>query len=142
MKNLLLAFALFAYVSNLSAQTEIKLSPVPLLFGYVAASVEQGLSESFGVEGDVYFIEDFLGGSLSGKYYFEPARGIDKFHVGAFIGIQEAIGVGFLLGYKWLSRKNVIFEIGAGVGRSFDDGVIGYGKLHLGYRFEKKPKQR
>lgn len=142
MKNLLLVIALSAYISNLSAQTEIKLSPFPLLFGFVAASVEQGVSASFGVEADIVFIEDYVGGNLSGKYYFEPERGIDKFHVGGFIGINETIGVGFLLGYKWVSRKNVIFEIGAGVGRSFDDGVIGYGRLHLGYRFEKKSKQR
>ncbi len=138
MKKLLLVCALSVYVSQLAAQTDIKLSPIPLLFGYVAASVEQGLSESIGIEGDFILIEDFVGGNLSGKYYFEPEKGIDKFHVGVFVGIQESVGVGFLAGYKLVSRKNVIFEVGLGIGRSFDDGVIGYGKLHLGYRFEKK----
>ncbi len=142
MKKRLLIFALSAYMSQLAAQTEIKLSPVPLLFGYVAASVEHGVSESIGIEGDFILVEDFVGGNVSGKYYFEPVKGIDRFHVGAFIGIQETVGIGFLLGYKWVSQKNVIFELGIGVGRSFDDGVIGYGKLHLGYRFEKKSKRR
>ena len=141
MKKLLLVFALLAYLSPLFAQTEVKLSPIPLLFGYVAASVEQGVSKSFGIEGDFILIEDFIGGNLSGKYYFDPSKGIDKFHVGAFEGVHESIGIGFLVGYKLVSRKNVLFEVGLGVGRGFDDTVIGYGKLHLGYRFEKKPKQ-
>ena len=54
--------------------------------------------------------------------------------------VPAAVGVGFLIGYKWISRKNILFEIGAGLGRSFteDDYLLGYGKLHMGYRFGKK----
>ena len=141
MKKLLIAATFIFCFVRLNAQTEVKLSPIPLLFGYVAVSVEQQVNPDFGVDLDLYLIEDFFGGNLSAKYYFNPDRGIDKFHVGAFGGVQyESVGVGFLAGYKWLSRKNITFELGLGIGRSFDDGAIGYAKFHLGYRFEKKAK--
>lgn len=139
MKKFFLSLVLLACVVRMSAQAEIKLSPIPLLFGYVAASFEYGFTPSFGLDGDFYFIEDLSAVSLSAKYYFNPDKGIDKFHVGAFVGAAEsAPGLGFLLGYKWVSNKNILFELGLGVGRSLDDGVIGYGKFHMGYRFGKK----
>lgn len=141
MKKLFLLTTCLVLFIRLSAQTEIKLSPIPLLFGYVAVSVEQGIGPSFGLDGSFYYIEDVNGINLAAKYYFNPEKGIDKFHVGAFVGAQEsAPGLGFLLGYKWVSTKNIIFELGAGLGRSFDDEVLGYGKFHLGYRFGKKSK--
>lgn len=143
----LLAFTAF----QAKAQFEIKLSPIPLLFGSVAFSVEGAVSESFGLDGDLLLLTDdfsdpVLGANFSGKYYFNPSKGIDRFHVGVFIGgiIQESVpGLGFLLGYKWVSKKNVIFELGGGIGRSLDgDSVLGYGKLHLGYRFNGKNKTK
>lgn len=142
MKKCYLLLVLFAYASILSAQTEVKLSPLPLLFGGVFASVEQGVSPLIGIDADLAFVDGYTAFNLSGKYYFNPEKGIDKFHIGAFIGINDsAPGVGFLLGYKWISRNNIIFELGLGLGRTFDDGVLGYGKLHIGYRFEKKSKK-
>lgn len=141
MKKFFLVLVSSACLFRLSAQTEVKVSPIPLLFGYVAASVEQGFNPSFGLDASLYYIEESWGGNLSAKYYFNPEKGIDKFHVGAFLGAQEsAPGLGFLLGYKWVSTKNVIFELGGGLGRSFDDTVLGYGKFHIGFRFGKKSK--
>jgi len=141
MKKLYLFLALLVCIFHVNGQTEIKISPVPLLFGYVAASVEQAIYPSFGIDGDFYFIEETAGVNVSAKYYFNPVRGIDKFHVGAFVGAADtAPGVGFLIGYKWISNKNVVFELGGGVGRSFDDNILGYFKFHLGYRFNKKKK--
>lgn len=137
MKKLLFLSLLVSGLS-LQAQTELKISPIALIFGYPAISVEQQLTESFGLDADVFLLDGFFGANLSGKYYFDPVRGIDKFHVGLFMGVQEVPGIGFLAGYKFLSRKNVVFELGLGIGRSFDGGAVGYGKVHLGYRFNKK----
>ena len=44
-----------------------------------------------------------------------------------------------MVGYKALSKKRVVFEIGGGVGRAFgsdsDIEAIPYFNLNLGYRF-------
>lgn len=141
MKKLLIAAAFIFGFVRLNAQTEVKISPVPLLFGYAAISVEQQVKSDFGIDVDLLLIDEFFGGNLSAKYYFNPERGIDKFHIGAFAGLQDGYpGIGFLAGYKWLSRKNITFELGLGVGRAVENGAIGYAKFHLGYRFERKSK--
>ncbi len=106
MKRSLLVFALFACASHLSAQTEVKLSPIPLLFGYVAASVEQGISKSFGIDGDFILIEDFVGGNISGKYYFDPEKGIDKFHVGViYWHTRKQLALAFCLDINGFPKK-------------------------------------
>jgi hypothetical protein len=138
-KQLLFCLALAFFSQPLQSQTEIKISPIPLLFGAGALSVEQVLNPAWGLDLDVLFGSDFFAVNFSGKYYLDPRYGADRFHVGVFTGYQnEALGIGFLAGTKILSKNRVLFEIGLGIGRSFDDGVIGYGKLHLGYRFQKK----
>ena len=131
-----------AFLSGqLSAQTEIKISPIALLAGVGALSVEQVLTPSWGLDLDVLAGSETFVANFSGKYYFEPRYGADRFHVGIFTGFQnEALGIGFLAGYKIVSKNRVLFEAGLGVGRSFDDGLLAYGKLHLGYRFQKKEK--
>ncbi|MBL7826770.1 MAG: hypothetical protein JNJ57_09075 [Saprospiraceae bacterium] len=140
MKKLLFTFLAAGIGFQALAQTELKLSPIPLLFGYVALSVEQQINPSFGIDGDLLLLDGAFGANISGKYYFDPELGIDKFHIGGFLGAYQdaGLGIGFLAGYKWVSRKNVVFELGLGVGRGFDLDVIGYGKLHVGYRFNKK----
>lgn len=136
---ILLTLCLLLLAGRASAQFEVKLSPVALLFGAAAVSVEMGLSPSFGLDLDGIIADGGGGVNLSGKYYFNPQMGLDRFHVGAFLGtLGDAPGVGFLAGVKLLSRHNVLFEIGLGAGRSFDGGAVGYGKLHLGYRFPRR----
>lgn len=138
MKKIIILSLLLISIARISAQTELKLSPIGLLIPAVAISVETATSESFGLDGDLIVAEDFFGFNLSGKYYFNPKSSIDGFHIGAFIGnVGESVGVGFLAGHKIVSKKNVTFEFGLGVGRSFDGGGVGYGKLHMGYRFGK-----
>lgn len=138
MKNMVL-FAVFVLSTQLlSAQVDVKISPIPLLFGVGAVSVEYALAPSWGLDADILAGADFFGANLSGKFYFDPQKGIDRFHVGAFIGdLQGSVGLGFLVGTKIVSKKRILFEIGVGIGRTLDDGVIGYGKLHLGYRLGK-----
>ncbi|MCB0522875.1 MAG: hypothetical protein R3A50_01935 [Saprospiraceae bacterium] len=141
-KLIIFLLALLSY-SQIHAQAEVKISPVALLFEVVAISVETPVADNFGLDGDI--ITSFYGGfyaNLSGKYYFNPKTRIDGFHIGAFLGggTDTGVGLGFLLGYKLLSRNNVVFEVGAGVGRGIEDSILGYGKLHVGYRFGERKK--
>lgn len=136
----ILPVLLLASLHHLNAQTELKVSPVALLFGGLAFSAEQQITPSFGLDADILAAVDGFGANLSGKYYFDPREGIDRFHIGFFAGgiTDNGVGGGFLAGYKWVSSKRIVFEAGVGVGRTFDGGITGYGKLHLGYRFVKK----
>lgn len=87
------------------------------------------------------FQEHEFYGNLSGKYYFNPVFNIDGFHVGGYIGGTESnLGIGFLLGYKFVAKSNILFEVGIGIGTNstfteFSQKSLGYGKLHVGYRF-------
>lgn len=120
----------------MQAQTELKISPFALLIPAGAVSLEYGVSESFGVEIDA--VAGGGGGYVTGnaKYYFNPRAGLDRFHIGMFMssGVESSPGIGFLIGSKIVSPKNVLFEFGLGGGRSFDGGGVVYWKLHVGYR--------
>mgnify|MGYP005854082181 CR=1 FL=1 len=139
-------FALFAlmHVRVVHAQVELKSSPVLLLFEVFNFSVEKPLSEDWGIEGDIWVVfDEGLYGSFNGKYYLNPLRGADGIHVGGFLGASPdlGVGIGFLGGYKWVSSKNFLFEAGLGIGRAIGydaEGVIPYGKLHIGLRIAEK----
>lgn len=106
---------------------------------------------------------------LAGKYYFNPDDGADKFYVGVYTGPKSrkytdeeidnfnygykvsAFTAGLLGGFKWVSNRNIIFELGLGVGRAFGETytyfdedntrtVDGFefdifARISLGYRF-------
>jgi len=115
-----------------------------------------------------------LGIAALGKYYFNPSEdGLDKFNVGAYTnyktialdakedademlpdGSRKALSAGLYLGYKSVSKRNIVFDIGFGVGRYFfnnyeekttgekidasDIPFLGtdlFGKIAVGYRF-------
>lgn len=135
---------------------------------------ELTLSAEMGTAG-VVTTDDFnpkksgFGAMLAGKYYFSPENGCDKFYAGLYLRersykVEEdnpdylygykrtSFSGGLLIGYKWVSRKNVIFEIGTGFGRAFTDKIEWtdedgsdvldtsiridvIGRLSLGYRF-------
>jgi len=155
------------------AQNEIKVNPIGILFGDLSALYEKGLGENSGVEVFAGFGTDKqdvgtvewkqtafnLGGAY--KYYFNPDMGFDKFYVGPYARFQSGkwklddessnssrFAVGLLGGYKWVSEKGILFELGFGVGRAFvnkiDDNTFGLasvtdldftGRLAVGYRF-------
>lgn len=135
----LIAFAIATMGSSalVAQQFEVKLSPL-LLAGVGAVAVEYGINDEFGVEWDGVTAEDGFYTYFSGKYYFNPRKGLDRFYGGIFLGggAEQSAGLGFLLGTKILSRNNkVLFEIGLGLGRSLSYlGILPAGKLHLGYR--------
>ncbi len=139
MKKLVLFCLCAVSFAQLSAQIEIKISPVGLLFETFAASVETAVSENVGLDIDAVYNAEFSGFNVSGKYYFNPKYRIDGFHIGAFTGnLGDDFGFGFLAGTKLVSKKNITFEAALGIGRSVGGGVVAYGKLHLGYRFSGK----
>lgn len=177
LNHLILLFFLTILTIPAYSQTDITINPIGLLFKSINASAEQSLSESFGLEGSASFnfmSYDVLGEDLSsrgfgiralGKYYFKPEKGTDKFHIGPYARIgynsidysRDKVGnfrfaIGFYAGYKWVSQKNIIFEIGLGIGRAFvnkyssrdttitiddwpDFAIDATGKLAIGYRF-------
>jgi|SRR5699024_1087735 len=180
MKNSIYLYQLFLLVIisfPAYSQTDVSVNPIGLLFRSIDASIEQSLSESFGLEGSANFnfnSYNVLGDELNsngfgiralGKYYFKPEKGTDKFHIGPYARVgynsinfsKDKVGnfrfaIGFYVGYKWVSQKNIIFEIGLGIGRAFinkyssddssfnindwpDFNVDGTGKLAIGYRF-------
>lgn len=142
MKNLLLAFCLLAFSTTLSAQFEIKSNPIALLFEVGAVSMEYSNLKDWGGQIDIYAAAD--GGVVFGsaKYYLIPKYGADRFHVGAFLSQpfeEDRVGIGFLIGYKLVSKKRIVFEVGLGAGRLIGDSssydFTGYGNLNIGYRF-------
>ena len=113
MKKYLFSFVVLSLLSFqfLHAQTEIKISPVLLLAAVGAVSVEQGITDDFGMEADIFFFDS--GGLLtvSGKYYFNPREGLDRFHAGIFAGgsSEGGAGIGFLVGTKIVSQKHIFY---------------------------------
>jgi hypothetical protein len=122
---------------------------------------------------DLDYRNNAVGFRAIGKYYFGPEDGIDRWTIGAYTryisgtsstddesagnGREEVkntkFALGFYTGYKWVSSKNIVFELGLGIGRNFvrkfeyEDGtevdtsdipllnVDILGRLSLGYRF-------
>lgn len=137
-KQLILMIVLIVSTLQLvQAQTELKISPAALLAGAGAVGLEYGITEDFGVEVEAWAAPG--GGALFvlGKYYLNPRKGLDRFHVGVLAGgiTDLGAGFGFMAGSKIVSRKNITFEFGLGLGRSFSQGIFPYGKFHVGYRF-------
>ncbi len=168
---------------NSQAQMDVQLNPVGILFNSVDLSAEFGVSPDFGIEGnlgydfqnydfdDVQYKNNAFGVRAIGKYYFSPQDGTDRWNVGGYLRYSQGkatvndqdnssgdvkntkLALGFYTGYKWVSRKNVVFELGIGLGRKlirtyeYSDGTTVntddipllnadvFGRLSLGYRF-------
>ncbi len=79
--------------------------------------------------------------TVTGKYYFNPDDGADKFYADVFLRFisrsykvddgnvnnidwsQTRLGAGVGIGFKSISRSGVVFDIGFGVGRAFIDKI-------------------
>ncbi len=147
MKKIFLSFIAVLAFTTAWSQTDLKINPIGFLFGSPDVSAEFGISESMGVEpfvGVTY--SNFKIGEATlksngfrlggvGKYYFSPEKGLDKFWAGVYLrggtststgtvngkaeetsNARVALGLG--LGYKWVSSKNIVFELGFGAGRA------------------------
>ena len=177
MRNFFLTIAFCVLgILGLNAQTELKINPLGLLFGSPDVSAEFGLTNSASLEPFLGFTsrKTNLGSSdwkynavnagLSFKYFFNPHRGIDRFYAGIYTRFNtgtwtfdtdkltsQRLSLGLLIGQKWVSKRNIVFELALGAGRAFlnniEDGTNGedygsllfdldvMGRLAVGYRF-------
>ena len=184
MKKLIFPILLtFVVAYKSTAQVDVQINPIGILFSSINVTAEFGVSDDFGIEGGLdYDFQNFdidgseyrnnaVGIRAIGKYYFGPEDGIDRWTIGGYTrfvtGTSSAddaqsgrdevkntkFALGFYTGYKWVSKKNIVFELGLGVGRNFvrkfeyDDGTEAntddipllnvdlLGRLSLGYRF-------
>lgn len=155
MKKILFIPILLFFFNTSQAQIDVKLNPLGILFSSPDLSVEYILNENFGIEATLGADFGNVAGSglldpeaqikkngyklrISGKYYFKPSNGGDRFYAGAYLGPRatgfsgnesfwgydpgyktSAFTVGILFGFKWAADNGLIFEIGAGGGRAF-----------------------
>jgi len=160
MKKFLLLPVFLFFVSAAQSQVDVKINPLGLLFSSPDLSGEYIINESFGVELSLGAVYGFVAASrllerdlwlsksgyrirLSGKYYFRPVNGGDRFYAGAYLGprsqsisgdveayngdvgyTQSAFSAGILAGYKWAADNGLIFEIGLGLGRAFGSKTV------------------
>lgn len=179
MKKLLTLIVTVLTLTTAWSQTELKINPIGALFSSPDVSAEFGVADNIGIEpyigaswynltvDNTKYKSKGFGYGVNGKYYFSPEKGIDKFYAGLYLRggssnfksdsssanfTRNRLSLGLSLGYKWVSRNNVVFEIGAGVGRklyskySNESGTVdiskipllnldGYFKFAVGYRF-------
>jgi hypothetical protein len=146
-KVIVVLFVLFCTTRAFS-QLEVKLSPVALLFETVNTSIEYSDLKNKGFQLDLW---GYDGGSLvygTGKFYLNPSKGADRFHVDIFFGGRisndnSTVGVGFATGYKIVNPKGFLFEASLGLGRGWGGDksrfiFLPYGSLSVGYRFKGK----
>lgn len=141
-------FGVFGLASS-NAQIDVTINPIGILFGDISVGADFGLSENLSVEAGVGFGSgDQLGADWSnlnftgtGKYYFNPKHGADKFYADLFLRFtnrkyewgddffgnanykQTRFGAGFGIGYKIVSNGGFVFDINLGAGRAFVDNV-------------------
>lgn len=150
MQKLLLVTLIFSScLSMVEAQLDVKLNPIALLSEVGQFSVEYSSNENWGLEGEAIVARDAIFLFAQGKHYFNPKRGADKFNIGALMGVLSTdnnvnFGLGFFTGYKWISPKNILFELAVGIGRAYAaaDDFFPYGKLYIGYRFKEKDAEK
>ena len=143
MKNSILILALFISApSLLKAQTDVSVSPFGLLVPALVLTVEHPIAEYMGLEGYLLAAEGGGAVNLNARYYLNTKRGYDGFNIGFFVGGATDIGVGpgFAFGYKTVSSRGLLFDVGFGLGRSLTGSgvVLPYGKLNFGYRFQQE----
>lgn len=177
MKKLFLLLPLTFLGMSLFAQVDLQVNPLGLLWSNFKVSAEVSVQEDIGIEANLvynYFGFDVgenswrnnqYGTVILGKYYFNVDQPIEGWNVGAYLKYRGGtttfdvekvnytrMALGFYGGYKIVSAKNIIFEIGAGFGRalvskyssndqtvSTDDfplfNIDSFTKLSVGYRF-------
>lgn len=153
-----------------------------LVFGSVPVSAEYVINDNIGTEVTFSYLYQFFGEEINGfsgkallKYYFGPNIGGDRFYGAAYLHFSgfsgedtdmnpdtyedvtstykyNEMGLGFAIGFKWVSEKGILLDIGGGVGRNFIGGyeynnpeypiskddfmpINFLGRLSIGYRF-------
>lgn len=151
MKKTILIIVTLLFAFQAKAQVEVSANPIALLFEVGVFGIDYNINDDFGIGMDVAFGQG--GGALyvNGKHYFRPRKGADRFLLGTFLGTVGSLdgddggaGLGFMFGYKWISRRNITFEWTGGIGRDFsgNGGLLPYGRFNVGYRFNRKIQKK
>jgi len=148
MKTRLLTILFACFFVGAYAQIDVKINPLGLLFGSPDLSADFALSDKFSVEGglglnlgkfsinDVSYKRNGVSFFAAGRTYFNPEAGADKFGLGIYaraknirskVDVGESannytrnrFALGFMVGWKWVSDSNIVFEIDLGAGRAF-----------------------
>ena len=92
-----------------------------------------------------FFIEGF--GSINSKDYRYYNNNFDSFLSRNVVEQKTHFGLGIGLGGKFITKNNIVFEIGAGIGRNltapsdnysydgYNQKIMGRGGISVGYRF-------
>jgi Protein of unknown function (DUF3575) len=192
MKKNLLSLVFLLWVFTCDAQIELKINPIGALYSNPTLSVDFRFSEYISIEPSVglsyrdsYLSTDDFNSKgrnyrVNGKFYFKPNKGHDGLYAGIygrgehidFTGkgdksstsyTRDFTAAGFSFGYKLVSKQNIVFDFGLGIGRkinfnesnltstSTDPQVIeirsfesdfydSFMRLAIGYRFGGKSK--
>jgi hypothetical protein len=128
--------ALFlAAVNQASAQVDLKINPIGLLFSNLNVAAEFGVADNIGIEAtagfgwnkfnlddDAEFRSTLIRGGVNARYYFNPSKGIDRFYGGIYTryaggkltaedettredATSTRLSVGFIFGYKVVARN-------------------------------------
>ena len=150
MRRVITLILFIAFISHdVRAQTEIKVSPMQLLWRDVHVGAEFAINPNFGLEPRLMFdhtsiqLFDYLvdseryGLALEAKFYPKPDDGLDRFYTGMYVKgrtgnsvyqdqmiLRNRVALGFLAGYKWVSAQNIVAELGVGVGRALYDELL------------------
>ena len=145
-KSILSAISLVAMLFVLQpaaqAQVDLTLNPIGILFGGINVGADFGVSENFSIEATLGYgsnkILDVQGTNIpviaTGKYYFSPKQGADRFYADAFLRYMNRqwnyddntnqldytsnrFGIGFGVGYKVVSKGGFVFDVNLGGGR-------------------------
>ena len=136
MKKIQILFQLILLSGFCQAQYEFKSSAVSYLADTWHLGAEIGLLNDIGIEGEYLWSENYSQAYAAAKHYFKPEDGLDGIYAGVFGSTGDTDpGMGFEFGKKYISARNILFETGLGIGKSFsgDDFIFSY-KLHLGFR--------
>jgi hypothetical protein len=156
-------FLVFATIFNASAQLDVTVNPIFSVLKSYQLSVEHTLADSWSAGLDASFGDDLYDGEgsryafLTGRHYFFPTQKSNNLYLSVFAGASNystydwsfngtdwffaeekgtTFGYGFGAGYKFISNKNIVFDVAAGVGRGNE--VFPHFKINLGYRFNYK----
>lgn len=140
-KILLLSFCLMTFFFNQksSAQTDVTLNPLGLLFSNINVGADFALAENFSIEGNLgasfgstnIFEDEFkyfgIPVTVFGKYYFNPDEGADKFYADAwlrFISRKYSYEGGSTNAYSDYSQTRFGFGFGIGYKVVANSGLV------------------
>ena len=142
----LAAFSLTAFQAN--AQIDLSLNALGIIFGGTQLGADFALTDEFSAELSLGYNSrrdddrsqkyTSVPVQVLGKYYFGPDDGADNFYAGLLLRLasrsytndgdssfaeltQSRFGAGIGVGYKSISRSNIVFDFGLTLGKVLSD---------------------